>query len=53
MSAKRGVPEALFPEPLADAHRAIGVGPLEQAHSHGVTAKGWMLDRIERDVTLA
>ena len=44
--------EALLPKPLAEARRAIGVPTFEEAHPHGVPAKGWLLDRFERNVTL-
>jgi hypothetical protein len=44
--------EALLPEPLAEARRAIGVSSLEEAHPNGIPEKGWLLDRIERNVTL-
>lgn len=44
--------EALLPMPLEEARRAIGVPTFEEAHPNGVPAKGWMLDRVERNVTL-
>ena len=44
--------EALLPRPLAEARRAIGVRDLDAVHPHGIPEKGWLLDRIERNVTL-
>ena len=44
--------ESLFPKPLAEARRQIGVHPLHVAHPNGIPEKGWLLDRIERRVTL-
>lgn len=44
--------EALLSRPLAEARRAIGVLPLEEAHPAGIPEKGWLLERVERNVTL-
>ena len=44
--------EALLPQPLAVARRAIGVPRFEDAHPRGIPEKGWVLDRVERNVTL-
>lgn len=44
--------EALLPKPLPEARREIGVRPLEEVHPDGIPAKGWFLDRMERNVTL-
>ena len=44
--------EALLPLPIAEAQRRIGVASFEEAHPGGVPAKGWLLDRVERNVTL-
>jgi ubiquinone biosynthesis protein COQ4 len=44
--------EALLPLPLEVARRQIGVRTREQAHPHGIPEKGWLLDRVERNVTL-
>lgn len=44
--------EALLPRPLGEARRAIGVRTLDEAHPRGIPAKGWLLDRVERNVTL-
>lgn len=44
--------EALLPRPLTEARRAIGVRPLQEAHPKGIPAKGWVLERVERNVTL-
>ena len=44
--------EALLPKPLAVAQREMGVATLEAAHPKGIPEKGWLLDRIERNVTL-
>jgi len=44
--------EVLLPKPLGDARREIGVPSFDQAHPGGVPAKGWVLDRVERSVTL-
>ncbi len=44
--------EALLPLPLAEARARIGVPPLPQVHPHGIPGKGWLLDRVERNVTL-
>lgn len=44
--------EALLPLPLAEARRAIGVASLQDAHPDGIPDKGWLLDRVERNVTL-
>jgi ubiquinone biosynthesis protein COQ4 len=42
--------EALFPLPLEEARRRIGVPPLATAHPRGFPAKGRWLDRIERRI---
>jgi ubiquinone biosynthesis protein COQ4 len=44
--------EALLPKPLAEARSDIGVRTLQEAHPNGIPEKGWLLDRIERNVTL-
>ena len=44
--------EILLPLPLAEARREIGVPTFEDAHPGGVPEKGWLLDRVERNVTL-
>ena len=44
--------EALLSKPLAEARRDIGVRTLQEAHPNGIPEKGWLLDRIERKVTL-
>lgn len=44
--------EELLPKPLAEARREIGVKTQQEAHPHGVPQKGWLLDRVERNVTL-
>ena len=44
--------EALLPMPLAEARRDIGVRTIQEAHPNGIPEKGWLLDRIERNVTL-
>jgi ubiquinone biosynthesis protein COQ4 len=44
--------EALLPLPLAEVRRAIGVPLFAEAHPRGVPEKGWLLDRVERNVTL-
>ena len=44
--------EALLPLPLDEARRRIGVPTPEEAHPNGIPAKGWLLDRVERNVTL-
>jgi ubiquinone biosynthesis protein COQ4 len=44
--------EALLARPLTEARREIGVRTLQAAHPNGIPAKGWLLDRIERKVTL-
>ena len=44
--------EALLPLPLDEARRDIGLRSLQDAHPDGIPAKGWLLDRIERNVTL-
>ena len=45
--------EALLPLPLAEARQAMGVRPVEDAHTRGLPEKGWLLDRVERNVMLA
>jgi ubiquinone biosynthesis protein COQ4 len=42
--------EALFPLPLEETRRRIGVPPMEAAHPQGFPAKGRWLDRIERRI---
>ena len=44
--------EELLPKSLAEARREIGVRTQQQAHPQGVPKKGWLLDRVERNVTL-
>jgi ubiquinone biosynthesis protein COQ4 len=44
--------EALLPLPLEEARRRIGVSSWEDAHPNGAPAKGWLLDRVERNVSL-
>jgi ubiquinone biosynthesis protein COQ4 len=44
--------EALLSKPLAEARSDIGVRTLQEAHPNGIPEKGWLLDRIERKVTL-
>jgi ubiquinone biosynthesis protein COQ4 len=44
--------EALLPKPLAEARRMIGVRTQQEAHPRGIPRKGWLLDRVERNVTL-
>jgi len=44
--------EALLPKPLAEARSSIGVRTLQEAHPNGIPQKGWLLDRLERNVTL-
>ena len=44
--------EALLPKPLARARREIGVRTAREAHVGGIPEKGWLLERIERKVTL-
>jgi ubiquinone biosynthesis protein COQ4 len=44
--------EALLPKPLDEARRAIGVPAQHEAHPRGIPKKGWLLDRIERNVAL-
>lgn len=44
--------EALLSLPLAEARREIGVPSMEDAHPDGIPEKGWVLDRVERNVTL-
>ena len=42
--------EALFPLPIEEARRKIGVPSLAEAHPRGFPAKGRWLDRIERNI---
>jgi ubiquinone biosynthesis protein COQ4 len=42
--------EALFPLPLAEARRRIGVPSLGASHPRGFPGKGRWLDRIERNI---
>lgn len=44
--------EALLPRPIAEARHEIGVRALEEAHPRGIPEKGWLLDRVERNVAL-
>ena len=44
--------EAILPLPIDEARRAIGVPTLAEAHPSGIPVKGWLLDRVERNVTL-
>jgi ubiquinone biosynthesis protein COQ4 len=44
--------EVLLPMPLEEARRTIGVPSIAQTHPHGIPQKGWLLDRLERNVTL-
>ena len=44
--------EALLPRPLHEARREIGIRSLAEAHPNGIPDKGWLLDRVERNVTL-
>jgi ubiquinone biosynthesis protein COQ4 len=44
--------EALLPKPLSEARREIGVRTLEEAHPRGIPEKGWLLDRVEKNVEL-
>jgi len=44
--------EALLPRPLSEARREIDVPPIEAVHPRGIPEKGWLLERMERNVTL-
>jgi len=44
--------EALLPIPLDEARKQIGVRSMTEAHPDGIPEKGWLLDRVERNVTL-
>ena len=44
--------ESLLALPLAEVRRAIGVPSIAQAHPEGIPDKGWLLDRVERNVAL-
>lgn len=44
--------EALLAKPLDEARREIGVRTFEQAHPGGAPTKGWLLERVEKRVTL-
>ena len=44
--------EVLLPLPLDEARREIGMRSLQDAHPNGIPARGWLLDRVERNVTL-
>ncbi len=44
--------EALLELPLEEARRAIGVPSMREAHPDGIPDKGWLLDRVERNVAL-
>jgi ubiquinone biosynthesis protein COQ4 len=44
--------EALLPLPIEEGRRRIGVPDFAAAHPDGVPEKGWLLDRIERNVQL-
>jgi ubiquinone biosynthesis protein COQ4 len=44
--------ETLLGLPLAEARGELGVASIEDAHPDGIPEKGWVLDRVERNVTL-
>ncbi len=44
--------ESLLPRPLAEARREVRVRALGEVHPDGIPEKGWLLERIERKVTL-
>jgi ubiquinone biosynthesis protein COQ4 len=44
--------EALLPLPIDEARRNIGLCSLKDAHPNGIPAKGWLLGRVEKNVTL-
>ena len=44
--------EDLLPRPISEARRRVGLRTLEEAHPTGIPARGWLLDRIERNVAL-
>jgi ubiquinone biosynthesis protein COQ4 len=44
--------EALLGLSLLEARRAVGVPSMEEAHPRGIPEKGWLLDRVERNVAL-
>jgi len=44
--------EALLSLPLDEARRVIGVPSLAEAHPRGIPTKGWLLERVERNVAL-
>ena len=44
--------ESLLPRPLAEARLAIGVRTQQEAHPRGIPEKGWLLERVERNVKL-
>jgi ubiquinone biosynthesis protein COQ4 len=44
--------EAMLPLPLDEARRRIGVASWQDAHPDGAPAKGWLLDKVERNVSL-
>lgn len=44
--------EALLSMPLGEARRELGLRPLDEVHARGIPEKGWLLDRVERNVTL-
>ncbi len=44
--------EALLPLPIEAVRREIGVPAISEVHPHGIPGKGWLLDRIERNVAL-
>ncbi len=44
--------EAMLPKPLAEVRREIGIRPVAEALPAGAPAKGWLLERVERNVAL-
>ena len=44
--------EEIFPLPLAEARRKIGVRSFDEVHGDRVPEPGWLLDRVQRNVTL-
>jgi ubiquinone biosynthesis protein COQ4 len=44
--------EALLEQPLGEVRRALEVKTAEEAHPRGIPEQGWLLGRIERNVTL-
>lgn len=43
--------EALLPLPLSEVRRVIGVPSVQDAHPDGIPDRGWLLDRVEHNVT--